>query len=256
MRLESAVSAYGEQFNLGRALFYNSFTTNPVVSCQNGIMPTTKSPRNRLLILLVAAVTAIATVVALSVGGADTPSRTSAPKMWTETSAGQLIFFAVLEGLYRDGVTNSDVDLIIPPDEGGKPRFDKEIFVYACPLCHPAFEALRLYRQREYFYGFKARINTLGPGLDEAVRTRLRSQNTDERRQAIEGLISRWVSQRLEIMRLTKAEREDITREIEKGRKQGMGGLENAVRSGQVSQSRTNCAICDGSFGACNLPTR
>src|SRR5688572_13402837 len=65
MRLESAVSAYGEQFNLGRALFYNSFTTNPVVSCQNGIMPTTKSPRNRLLILLVAAATAIATVVAL-----------------------------------------------------------------------------------------------------------------------------------------------------------------------------------------------
>jgi len=205
--------------------------------------------------LLVAA-TAIVTVVALSVGGAGTPSNTSAPKSWPETRAGQLIFFAVLEGLYRDGVTNSDVDLIIPPNERGQPEFDEEHFVYACPLCHPAFEALRLYRQRERIFGLKAKVDTFGVGLDEAVRTRLRSQNADERRQAIEGLISRWVSQRLEMMRLTAAEREDITREIEQGRKQGMSGLKNAVQAGQASQSRTNCAVCDGSFGACKLPTR
>ena len=57
-------------------------------------------------------------------------------------------------------------------------------------------------------------------------------------------------------MRLTKAEREEITGGIEKGRKQGMSGSKQAVQSGQVSQSRTNCAICDGSFGACKLPTR
>lgn len=218
-------------------------------------MATTKSPGNRLLLLSVAA-TAIATVVALSVGGADTPSRPDAQKMWSDTRAGQLIFFAVLEGLYRDGVTNSDVDLIIPPDDKGRPRYDKEIFVYACPLCHPAFEAFRLYRQREFFYGFKAPTNTLGRGLDPAVQTRLRSANADERRKAVEELISRWVSQRMEMMRLTATEWQEITREIEKGRKQGMGGLQNAVQSGQVSQSRTNCAICDGSFGACKLPTR
>jgi len=214
-----------------------------------------KSSRNRLLIVLVVA-TAIATVVVLNMGGAASPPNSSAPKVWPETRAGQLVFFAVLEGLYRDGVTNSDVDLIIPPGAGGRPRFDNEIFVYACPLCHPTFEALRLYRQRERIFGLKAAVDTFGTGLDKVVRERLRSQNADERRQAVEGLISRWVSQRLEMMRLTPAEREEITREIEKGRKQGMGGLKNAGQSGQVSQSRTNCAICDGSFGACKLPTR
>ena len=176
--------------------------------------------------------------------------------MWTETRTGPVIFFAVLEGLYRDGVKDEDVDLIIPPGEKGEPRFDQEHFVYACPLCHPAFEAFRLYRKREDFYGFKVRINILGPGLDQAIRTRLRSQNADERRQAIEGFISRWVSQRLEMMRLTAAEREAITREMEQGRKQGMGGLKNAVQAGQAGQSRTNCPICDGSFGACKRSAR
>jgi len=235
--------------------FYNSFTANPVVACHNEVMTTTKSTRYRLFRSLVATA-AIVSVAALTLGGAGTPSGNNPPKLWNEMSAGQLVFFAVLEGLYHDGVKNDDVDLIIPPGEGGKPKFDQEHFVYACPLCHPAFEAFRLYRQREYFYGFKARTNTLGSGLPQAVATRLRSQNADERRQAIEELISRWVSQRLELMRLTAAEREALTREMEQGRKQGMGGLKNAVLAGQTSQSRTNCPICDGSFGACKLPAR
>jgi hypothetical protein len=214
-----------------------------------------KSPKNRLLLAFVATA-ALVTVVALSVGGAGTPATSGAAKAWPHTRAGQLVFFAVLEGLYRDGVTNSDVDLIIPPEASGKPRFDKEIFVYACPLYHPAFEALRLYRQREEIFGLKGKVDTFGRGLDESVRKQLRSPEAAERRQAVEGLISRWVGQRLEVMRLTAAEREDITREFEAGRKQGMGSLNQTVKAGEVSQSRTNCAICDGSFGACKLPAR
>ena len=218
-------------------------------------MITTKSSRNHFLCLLVTTA-ALAGIAALKLGGAGDLSASNPSKLWAETQAGQLVFFAVLEGLYRDGAKDDDVDLVIPPGENGKPKFDQEHFVYACPLCHPAFEAFRLYRQREYFYGFKAQVNTLGPGLDQGIKKRLRSQNADERRQAIEGLTSRWVSQRLKMMRLTDAEREAITREVEQGRKQGMGGLKNATQSGQTGQSRTNCPICDGSFGACKLPTR
>jgi len=148
---------------------------------------------------------------------------------------------------YRDGVTNADVDLIIPPGENGKGKFDPEHFVYACPLCHPAYEAFRLYRQRDEFYGFKAQIDTLGTGLDETVKASLRSSDPAQRREAIEGLIRRWVRQRLEMMRLSKTELEQITSEMEQGRKKGMGGLK------QPGQTRTNCPICDGSFGACKL---
>ena len=221
-------------------------------------MTTIKLLRNGLLVLVVTT-TAVATF-GLRLGGAEnsTVIDNTFRGDWPHARASQLIFFAVLEGLYRDGVKNDDVDLIIPPSskEEGKPKFEPEHFVYACPLCHPAYEAFCLYRQRERIYGLKAPVDTFGKGLDESVRARLRSQNADERRKAIEELISRWVSQRLDLLRLTAAEREDITREMERGRKQGMGGLKNAVPSGQTSQSRTNCPICDGSFGACKLSPR
>lgn len=214
-----------------------------------------QSSQRRFLFSLVAT-TLLVSVAVLSLRGVEKPAVNKPYKFWPEARASQLIFFAVLEGLYRDGVTNSDVDLIIPPGKSDAPTFDKEIFVYACPLCHPAFEAFKQYRHRTLFFAMKRPMDTFGPGLEESVRVRLRSSNPDERRQAVEGLISRWVGQRLDMMRLTKDERDEITQEIEAGRKQGMGGLKQYVQSGEVSKSRTNCAICDGSFGACKLAPR
>jgi hypothetical protein len=216
-------------------------------------MTTTKSSKSGFVVFLIVAITLA--VLVLTQKGTGAQSNRS-PMMWNETRIGPIIFFAVLEGLYRDGVTNSDVDLIIPPGEDGKPKFSEDYFVYACPLCHPAFEAFRLYRHRDNFFGFKRPPNTLGKGLDAKIAGRLHSSDVGERRQAVEELISRWVKQRLEMMRLTKAEQEEITREMAEGRKQGMGGLKNAVQSGAMSQSRTNCPICDGSFGACQAPVR
>ncbi len=186
-------------------------------------------------------------VVAFRLGGAGTAPPHTVYRSWPESRASQLVFFSVLEGLYRDGVSNDVVDLIIPPGAKGQPKFDKEHFVYACPLCHPAFEAFRLYRQREPFFGLKAPVDTFGPGLDPALTAGLRSPDAGQRRHAIQGLISRWVSQRLDMMRLSATEREAITRDMEEGRRQGMDSLK------QASQTRTNCPICDGSFGACKL---
>src|SRR6266496_5228042 len=144
--------------------------------------------KNRFASLLL---TAMVSVVALTlIQGAGTPPTNKVRQEWTKTRASQLVFFAVLEGLYRDGASNDDVDLIIPPGKNGKGRFEPEHFVYACPLCHPAFEAFRLYRQREDFYGFKAPVNTFGPGLDHAVTVRLQSHDPEERRKAIEELIN------------------------------------------------------------------
>src|SRR4029077_3675969 len=111
----------------------------------------------------------VAALVALKLVHAETTPAHPANRGWPQSRGSQLVFFAVLEGLYRDGVANSDVDLIIPPGPNGQPRFDPEHFVYACPLCHPAFEAFRLYRQRDDFFGLKAPVNTFGPGLDPAL---------------------------------------------------------------------------------------
>jgi hypothetical protein len=107
-------------------------------------------PGFKLLLL-----TIISSAILLTLMAADRPAANHAPTSWPESRASQLLFFAVLEGLYRDGVSNDDVDLIIPPTQSGKPRFDPEHFVYACPLCHPAFEAFSLYRKREAFYGLR-----------------------------------------------------------------------------------------------------
>jgi hypothetical protein len=52
------------------------------------------------------------------------------------------------------------------------------------------------------------------------------------------------------MMRLSEAEREAITGEIQQGRKQGMNALR---QTSQTTQTRTNCPICDGSFDACKL---
>ena len=216
-------------------------------------MTTTKA-KNRFLLFLATFV--IVSTVAITLGGAGNTSTNNGPIIWTKSRASQLVFFAVLEGLYRDGVKNDDVDLIIPPGREGKPTFDKEHFVYACPLCHPAYEAFCLYRQRENFFGLKLAADTFGPGLTQSVTAKLRSRDADQRHKVIEELISRWVSQRLEMMRLTDAEREAITREMEQGRKQGMGALKQLAPIGQASQTRTNCPICDGSFGACKLQGR
>jgi hypothetical protein len=192
----------------------------------------------------------VASLIVLSLTFAGTPPAASSRVSWPESRATQLVFFAVLEGLYRDGVANQDIDLIVPPGTNGQPTFYAEHFVYACPLCHPAFEAFRLYRQRKAFFGMKVPVDTLGPGLEPALAAALRSPQPRERRDAIERLINRWVRQRLDMMRLSDAEREAITRELEQGRKQGMSALK------QGTQSRTNCPICDGSFGACKVPMR
>ena len=211
-------------------------------------MTTAKSRNSAFKFLLI---TLISSAILLTLMAADRSAQNRVRTSWPESRATQLVFFAVLEGLYRDGVSNGDVDQIIPPGEGGKPRFDTNNFVYACPLCHPAFEAFRLYRQREPFYGLKTPRDTLGPGLEPAVAARLHSPDATERRQAVEALINRWVSQRLQMMRLSESEREEITNEIQQGRKQGMSELRQA---NQTTQTRTNCPICDGSFGACQLP--
>ena len=80
-----------------------------------------------------------------------------------ETS--RFIFYSVLEGLYNDGLANSDVDQILLKKEGHS-YFH---FIYACPICTATIWALQTYRVRpERFYGLKTAATTFGPGLSES----------------------------------------------------------------------------------------
>jgi hypothetical protein len=159
----------------------------------------------------------------------------------------RLVFFAVLEGLYTDGVTNEDVDIILGVDAKTKrPNMEKN-FVYTCPLCHPAYDACVLYRGRQPFYGKKSGGDTFGAALPSAIAKKLSSSKDEERHQAIQGLIDTWVRRRLDDMRLTKDEREEWTQKIAEGRDKGMA----ALKARAAADAKSSCPICEGAFGAC-----
>lgn len=171
---------------------------------------------------------------------------------WTQIESSRIIFFAVLQGLYEDGVSNEMVDCVIPPDENGKPQYGTH-FVYACPLCMPAFEALKIYRKREPFQGLKLGGDTLGKGLPMEVVQKLQSDDLNERLPAIQGLIEQWVRRHLDKLDLTDDERQRIAGQMEMGMKRGIVMLDRFRGQEGLAPLAKRCAICDASVGACRL---
>lgn len=154
-----------------------------------------------------------------------------------------MIFFGVLEGLYRDGASNKAVDAILRKDDKGGYIH----FVYGCPICTPALDALLVYRARAKFTPKKGPwVDTLGRGLPEATVNRLLGAEPKERLDAIHGLIAKWVGSRLRLMRLTEQEQRRWRQLLEEGRKRGMS-LVAGDRSFVGSKS---CAVCDGANDA------
>jgi hypothetical protein len=151
---------------------------------------------------------------------------------WVSDPGSQMVFHAVLEGLYTDGVSNADVDRIL----------QREHFVVACPLCDPAYAAFAAYRARPEFQNRKAPVSTFGKGLDPAISEKLRSKETTVRRWAIGALVQGWVQKRLEAMRLTPEESADWEGRLQVLHKQGMAMMNKF----QDAYQEKDCAICSG----------
>jgi hypothetical protein len=166
----------------------------------------------------------------------------------------RLIFFAVLEGLYEDGVAGEALELIIP-DERGMMIDDapeKTNFVYACPICTPTFDALRLYKSRSPFYAQKStKFNTFGLGVSDEVMKELRG-TPQQRRNAIEKLINKWIQKRLNNTKLTDCEREQIEKNLSSMRKKGEKMLKLFQSEKNYDSFRKHyenwkkCAACSG----------
>ncbi len=163
--------------------------------------------------------------------------------------AQQLIFFAVLEGLYRDGADTRIASVIAEIEEpAGIPRY----FVYACPICTPALDAFRLYVTRPGFYRDKQGRDTFGPGLDPAVRRALLSADPVERRDALEQLISRWIDEKIASSNFDQEQREALSMAFKEMRKKGMELLQQFQADqgpdGFLDSYRDwqRCPSCDG----------
>lgn len=163
----------------------------------------------------------------------------------------QHIFFAVLEGLYRDGVENSVVDAVLAEDpQSGWPLN----FVHSCPICMPAREAFRIYRARIAFDN-KEHSDTFGAGLAPEVASRLTGGDPYELQIALGELIQGWMQRRMDSLRLTPEERAQWKDDMAERRKEGLSNLEayRAAGVGGPMTSMKDCPSCDAANGACAL---
>lgn len=162
----------------------------------------------------------------------------------------EFVFFAVLEGLYRDGVQNDMLDQILPRNKVGAESRTYTHFVYGCPLCMPALNAFLIYRERRGFYGWKGVTDTFGEGLDEGLRAQLAGNDSKQRMAGIHDLIQRWVHRRLDLMNLDESQRVVWQTALEDARKEGMRMLETRRAAGDPGVFVDGCAVCDGAVDA------
>lgn len=158
----------------------------------------------------------------------------------------QLVFMAVLEGLYRDGVSTDVVDaLLVEEQEDGF----FSLFVLGCPICNPTLNAFLTYHNRPELVGLKPPRDTLGEGLSDDLRARCLDDDLIARFGALGRLVESWVGKRLDLMRLNDDERAVWRLGFEERRKTGMASLE--ASPGFVSME--TCTVCDAANRASEL---
>lgn len=184
------------------------------------------------------------------------PARAAEPARDFDSTA-RFIFYAVLEGLYEDGLSHQDVAQILLKKE----KQSYFHFIYACPICTPTIWALETYRARpERFYGLKSGASTFGPGLSEALRAELYSEDSNQRLIAINTLVRNWLARRMELMKLSEPERTELLRQLEKKRQDGMAALKSFRQHGHgpdfgvaeaapAYRDLEECAVCNGAVG-------
>jgi len=154
----------------------------------------------------------------------------------------RFLFFATLEGLCEDGVSDRAARAALETDADG--RYLN--FVYGCPICTPVTEGLRAFLLRAEFA--RDRKNPagvlLGGGEDEVSRrldARLADGDRAARGAALHGLVERWTRRHMDRLRLNDEERAQWRQTFEEGRKKGMSRLGDSKGFGFKA-----CPSCDG----------
>jgi len=140
------------------------------------------------------------------------PSVEPAAAEWRRDPACQLVFFAVLEGLYTDGVSDEAVNLIVPPNSG-KAGVEHS-FVFRCPLCHAAYEAFVLYQNRTAFNGSGEQRSTMGSTFDPKITEQLKSKEVRTRVYAMGALIRPWIEKRMNLMKLGEKDQQALLKKL------------------------------------------
>ena len=149
---------------------------------------------------------------------------------WQKEELCQFVFFAVLEGLYRDGIQNEIVDAIIGEKILKKDDKVKTHFVFRCKLCHATYEAFRTYRNRPAFMQTKG-ASTFGKGSDLKLLKKLGSNDARTRIYAMGGLVRPWIMHRIKETRKTPEEKTAMKKQFEKYAQEGANLLKTHKRA-------------------------
>ena len=149
---------------------------------------------------------------------------------WQKEEMCQFVFFAVLEGLYRDGIQNEIVDAIIGEKIVKKENKVKTHFVFRCKLCHATYEAFRTYRNRPAFMQTKG-ASTFGNGVDLNRLKKLRSNDARTRIYAMGALVRPWIMHRIKETRKTPEEKTAMKKQFTKYAQEGADLLKTHKRA-------------------------
>ena len=205
----------------------------------------------KIPIVSVAAALALAPASPLLAKGpvaTPTPEKTSV--VWQEDPLCQFVFFAVLEGLYRDGVQNEVVDAILAADVKSLDAKVKHSFVFKCELCHAVYEAFNLYRARPAFANTEGKVS-FGKGVDLKILKDLEGDKVRNRVYAMGSLIRPWIQHRVEATRMTDAEKETMKAKFKEYAEEGNDLLSKLRRESDSVYIDWNfygtCQACEAS---------
>ena len=177
---------------------------------------------------------------------------------WKANSVRQAVYEAVLEGLYRDHVSDAIVSNIIgeksqnQSSEMLQARM-KRSFVLNCPLCEPTFEAFLTYQMRnkqgEGETTRKAKRGA-GDGIEQKLQKRLLGKRAGERTRALGRVTEKWISVKLNSKHQFKsAEIQAWKDSISKRASEGQSELFQLIESSEHYKEwspYTGCGVCNG----------
>jgi hypothetical protein len=242
-----AVSFPGRQFRAGREILPCAR-----IFC-DAHAHTQTAPRLRPLVFAGALLT-----FALAPFRAPAQEGAGEPKRFDEVY--QFIFFATLEGLYRDGVSTGDIDSLLAREgfNGGYLNF-----IYTCPVCTPVECAIATYDKRPKIDRYKVENyqtteRTFGFGLPKETSEALRSKTASVRLGAVNELVSKWLSYRMEHSGFTDDQKKGLVEKLKKAREEGMRALQGFAKNANGPESMKHfaagyeggdeCAICNAAL--------
>ena len=133
-------------------------------------------------------------------------------KDWKKDPVCRAVYDAVLQGLYRDRVSDEIVTNIVGKQAPQNDRKTlrqrmKRSFVLDCPLCEPTFAAFLAYQSRksDRIPNSTSGISKRAPGLTATLQRKLLSDDTETRLRGLAPLVQQWVLVKLKSNTVVKS---------------------------------------------------